>query len=294
MSKILPCLEDSFVRDGQYKNDNYNGAFLAVKKDKNIGWNRKALIKFDVPKLFLHHKCFLYLYINNLGKFDSRTLTLRTLYDNDWDENVVVWDTLNQDGPNLSIAFTINNSQLGSWLKLDVSQFIISEGFTTFILENNGVPSSESYVDLGSKEQINAPYLERLISSKTFLTPAPTSSPTHYPSQSSSQSPSQTLSQKPSMKNTNFCGFTWREAAQCDARPCPSGSSIQCPIGQACYGGINSCLPQNTNFCGPPGFLWTEAQKCLHACPRGLNSECPFGQLCYGNINICNYDVPTI
>jgi hypothetical protein len=279
---------------------------LWVKNDNNTSFRRKALIKFEIPTSFLFHECFLHLFVLRMGTDISRTITLKTLSDNNWKEDEVTWANLNTAGPGMSTTFMVNSNQVGSWLKIDVSEFI-SEGIVTFLLENNGTRSSQSHVLFGNKEDGIGSYLQRLGSLHSTATPtsSPSAALSEAPSKVLSQMPSsltvspsvmlqsQTPSMEPSNQITNFCGYTWMEASQCGSHMCRSGSSSECPIGRACYGGINSCHSHNTNFCAPPGFLWIEANKCSNACPQGLNTECPFGELCYGGIYTCTDGVPT-
>ena len=86
-----------------------------------------------------------------------------------------------------------------------------------------------------------------------------------------------------------MCGTSFEDASSCE-RPCPSGSSSECPFGESCFTHTTCEAPTpaqeptaspDSYFCGT-SFLDASTQ-CTEPCPTMLDSECPDGQQCYAN-----------
>jgi hypothetical protein len=60
--------------------------------------------------------------------------------------------------------------------------------------------------------------------------------------------------------------------------PCESGSNLDCPVGQKCYG-YTPCSNTDSFYCGSS---FDEASStCTDPCPSGLDAECPGNEKCH-------------
>lgn len=88
----LESIDDTFVRDGQYANDNYGDNALCVVKDGTCsGYTRFAYYKFDISNQNINDvgRVFLKLY----GRNNQSGTSLINIYStsSDWDENNMTW-----------------------------------------------------------------------------------------------------------------------------------------------------------------------------------------------------------
>ena len=133
----------------------------------------------------------------------------------------------------------------------------------------------------------------------------------------------------PSNLTAYFCGRNFAEASEC-LNPCPSGTSDDCPLDQACFEHVFNCLtmppatlsptlsptvipslfptmepslsptieptsrptPTFYSYCGKS--FW-DATTCDTPCPSGNNADCPNGELCFTHVFLCQNltDAPT-
>ena len=77
-----------------------------------------------------------------------------------------------------------------------------------------------------------------------------------------------------------FCGFSFDDASASCVTPCESGSSTECPVGQACFAHTTCSMNYpETFFCGKT--LFESNLSCTDPCPTGKARECPDGTSCF-------------
>jgi len=80
----------------------------------------------------------------------------------------------------------------------------------------------------------------------------------------------------PPPDDSYYCGKSFDDADNTCITPCPSGSAVECPVGEACFAHTTcSMLHPETFFCGSS---FNDASSCAVPCEDGV---CPDGRSCY-------------
>ncbi|KAK1748815.1 chitinase [Skeletonema marinoi] len=80
----------------------------------------------------------------------------------------------------------------------------------------------------------------------------------------------------PPPDDSYYCGKSFDAADNTCITPCPSGSAVECPVGEACFAHTTcSMLHPETFFCGSS---FNDASSCAVPCEDGV---CPDGRSCY-------------
>ncbi|AJR04894.1 T9SS type A sorting domain-containing protein [Siansivirga zeaxanthinifaciens] len=141
----IDVVEDSYVRDGKFKNTNYGSANnLQIREINSNGDRRYAYLKFNLSGI--SNVVSATLRVNNTG--NNGDVDVSTVSTDNWSENTIKWNGKPSPGSYIN-TYSFNN--LGEF-DLDVTNYIINElqgdGVASFILQG----STSNFMTIGSKE----------------------------------------------------------------------------------------------------------------------------------------------
>ena len=141
----INVVEDSHVRDGKFKNDNYGSANnLQIREINSNGERRYAYLKFNLSGI--SNVVSATLRVNNTG--NNGDVDVSTVSTDNWSENSIKWNGKPNPGSYLN-TYSFNN--IGEF-DLDVTSYIINElqgdGVASFVLQG----STSNFMTIGSKE----------------------------------------------------------------------------------------------------------------------------------------------
>ncbi len=144
----LEPVDDSYVRNGGYNNDNYGGEdFLAVK-DGSSNFRRNAFLKFDLNNMKGNvRKAVIRLYGYCSDFPTSYKINIKEIEDDSWTEEVLTW----KNAPVMGISLgSVTYTGEGSYCELDVTEYINRNigGYASFGIDT----SSKDYLSISSKE----------------------------------------------------------------------------------------------------------------------------------------------
>lgn len=151
---------DAYVRDGTYANNNYGTAASMVVKSDNTNYNRKAYIKFNFSEVkeTTVSSAKLRLYVTEINKDPTRTIKIYGVNNDNWSETGITWN----NAPAGSVLIgSINVTQAGVWYEIDITNFVnsnMSDKVVSFLLVNEGAPSSEGGCVFSTREARTASY----------------------------------------------------------------------------------------------------------------------------------------
>ena len=127
MTRIVPQA-DAFVRGGTYQNQNYGSEPHLTVKDAQANYDRQSFLRFDGSTIAPDARVSLILTVASLGDeaVADRTVELRALYDDAWQENKVTWATKPTLGPRLA-TLTIRQESVNQSLSVDVTGYVRAE-----------------------------------------------------------------------------------------------------------------------------------------------------------------------
>ncbi|WP_051333733.1 DUF1501 domain-containing protein [Aliagarivorans marinus] len=154
-SSTVLVLEDCFVRNGQYSEQNYDGENLMVKSGA-IDYQREAYLKFDVSneKLASVRQLLLRLYVVQVGRDASRDVSVSQA-STGWDEQSLTWLTrpgVSSAGRSVSEVTTDHSEQ---WVELDITALAQNAADTSLLslcVSVSSAWSDQSHLWFASKE----------------------------------------------------------------------------------------------------------------------------------------------
>jgi pectate lyase len=157
---VLTPIEDTFIRNGQYDNDNYGSLdVLQMKNRDNADADRKAYIKFNISSINSVSSAKLRVY-GRIQK-DSNTLSIHPVDPGAWQEMNLTW----KNAPNLDqtilTSINVNNTE-NQWWEIDLTAYVQSQkasgnSIISLVLysANEGAPT----MYIKSREHNDAPQL---------------------------------------------------------------------------------------------------------------------------------------
>jgi len=150
----LEATQDSYIRSGQFSNDNYGSAEMIMVKKQGENYNRKSIVEFDMlPDYFIPSQTKFALQLELLATDGTFDISVFRLYNTDWSENDVTWNNFNasilQEGGN----FQGGVDDKGKIFEVDVTDLVKHDASNlkvTLLLEakrsnvNIWISSSES------------------------------------------------------------------------------------------------------------------------------------------------------
>lgn len=155
-------VEDTFVRDGEYANDNYGSEnYLTIKDGLTSGWTRRAYFKFDISDKEIDsiEKVYLKVYAKNYDGGIARVNCYEVI-NNDWNESAVKWSDAPIKGELLDAIFVNENAH---YYEIDITKSIINainrgDNYASITLQ--GEKATDKAVGINSREsEENRPQL---------------------------------------------------------------------------------------------------------------------------------------
>ncbi|MGC4032062.1 MAG: DNRLRE domain-containing protein [Tepidisphaeraceae bacterium] len=153
----LAASKDTYVYDGATTANYGTATGLQIKKG-STGYNRQALVTFDISSLTSVSNVTLKLY-TNLNTADTVQTAVYGI-GGTWTESGVTWATKPVTG-NLIGTF-VTSSVTAAWVEVDVTAYVkaaIAAGQTTVSFSLQGTASSTAYTTVASRESGNGPQL---------------------------------------------------------------------------------------------------------------------------------------
>ncbi|MEK3883301.1 DNRLRE domain-containing protein [Paenibacillus sp. PL2-23] len=178
---LIPVSEDTYVQGGTSSNNNYGGS-TTLKLKRTSSENRDMFLKFNLPTIdgFVE-EAVLQLFVKGI---ESATLSspekgynidVRGIDDDSWTEMGLTYSNApTEQGLVLDTVF-VGESQIGSYVSLDVTSFVKAHQDATITLRLRGVDSSRG-ADYASREDAatgKPAQLVLAIGEKQVLTEAP-------------------------------------------------------------------------------------------------------------------------
>lgn len=152
---LLPS-DDAMIRDGSYANDNYGSWSYLATKPSGSGFNRKALLQWDLSDISTDSvsQAQLKLHVRNTDA--ATTLNLYKSGD-EWDEQSISWNTAPANGWLFAQPTVSGDNQ---WITVDITDFVNAElagdKHLSFVIEGS---DAEVYTAIDSKEDNNQPQI---------------------------------------------------------------------------------------------------------------------------------------
>ncbi len=173
---ILNPVEDTYVRDGAFKNENYGSDVELIVKNDTNSLKRKSYLKFDFGSYdkSLIGSAKLRMYVSYVNIQPQRTIRLYGVNDEDWNEDELTWVNA-PEGSILIDSVTIFNLN-DIWYEWDVGNYLknnMDDKIVSFLLIDETTLGSASNVSFNSKEASeNKPqlviYAPELLISRSF------------------------------------------------------------------------------------------------------------------------------
>ncbi len=164
---VLFPIQDSYVRGGVYKNENYGTEeLLELKGVEDESYIRKLLIEFDLSSVVETEgilSASLRLYVDSVDKDFTRTVSVYKLPSSiDWKEEEVTWDNFGTPpvemiGPSFRVTWFDENE----WIDVDITDLIEAGRISdlVLVLRNTSNTGVESKCAFASRETCYSPKL---------------------------------------------------------------------------------------------------------------------------------------
>jgi hypothetical protein len=123
LSLNLECIDDAFVRDGKYADDNFGTEDHLIIKNSPKDWQRFSYIKFDLSSIGSLSKAALRVKSTDYGAY-FHSVECYLAYNDSWTEETITWN--NKPDTNSLIDITKFAGPL-SWIEFDITSEVKAE-----------------------------------------------------------------------------------------------------------------------------------------------------------------------